>query len=67
MQIIGTRLEKRCMGVMGEDLPRRGSLLRAGADPNVLDDNGMTALDWAESSGQTQIAALLREHGGRNG
>ncbi|MDE0248877.1 MAG: ankyrin repeat domain-containing protein [Gammaproteobacteria bacterium] len=43
------------------------ALLRAGADPNVLDDNGMTALDWAESSGQTQIAALLREHGGRNG
>ncbi|MYC98931.1 MAG: hypothetical protein F4X13_06635 [Gammaproteobacteria bacterium] len=42
------------------------ALLRAGADPNVLDDNGMTALDWAESSGQTQIAALLRAHGGRN-
>ena len=25
------------------------ALLRAGADSNVLDDNGMTALDWAES------------------
>ena len=43
------------------------ALLRAGADPNVLDDTGRTALDWAESSGQTQIAALLREHGGRLG
>ena len=42
-------------------------LLRGGTDPNALDDNGMTALDWAESSGQTQITALLREHGGRNG
>lgn len=41
------------------------ALLRAGADPNVLDDTGRTALDWAESSGQTQIAALLRQHGGR--
>lgn len=42
------------------------ALLRAGADPNLLDDTGRTALDWAESSGQTQIAALLRAHGGRN-
>ena len=35
------------------------ALLRTGADANVLDDIGMTALDGAESSGQTKIAALL--------
>ncbi|MYC52730.1 MAG: ankyrin repeat domain-containing protein [Gammaproteobacteria bacterium] len=29
-------------------------LIAAGADLNVLDDNGMTALDWAKSSSQTQ-------------
>ena len=43
------------------------ALLRAGTDPNLLDDTGMTALEWAESSSRTQIAALLRERGGRNG
>ena len=42
------------------------AMLRAGADPNLLDDTGRTALDWAESSGQTRIATLLRAHGGRN-
>ena len=29
-------------------------LIAAGADLNVLDDNGLTAPDWAKSSSQTQ-------------
>jgi cytohesin len=44
-----------------------GALLEAGADPNIQDSTGRTPLDWAESSAKTQIAALLRQHGGRPG
>lgn len=50
----------------GANLEAVEALLRAGADPNLLDDTGRTPLDWAEHRGLTQMAALLREHGGRN-
>ena len=49
----------------GVNLEAVEALLQAGADPNIQDATGRTPLDWAESGGQTQIAALLRQHGGR--
>ena len=42
-------------------------LLVAGADPNRQDSSGRTPLDWAEARGQTGLAALLREYGGKPG
>jgi ankyrin repeat protein len=39
-------------------------LLANGADPNILDANGMTARDVAEHHGATAVAALLARHGG---
>ena len=38
------------------------TLLRAKADTELLDENGETALQWAESSGHTSIAKLIRQH-----
>ena len=49
----------------GANLEAVEALLRAGADPNLLDDTDRTPLDWAEFRGLTQMAALLRAHGGR--
>ena len=42
-----------------------GVLLEAGADPNIADKDGVTALRHAESRGYTEIAEILRRHGGR--
>ena len=38
-------------------------LLEAGADVNVADESGETALAKAVNSGSTKIASLLRKHG----
>ena len=38
-------------------------LLDAGADPSIADGNGVTALEHAESSGQTEVARILRRAG----
>jgi ankyrin repeat protein len=34
-------------------------LVEAGADPKVTDDEGKTAVDYAQDKGYTQIVALL--------
>ena len=34
-------------------------LLDAGADPAIADGNGVTALEHARTSGQTEVAAIL--------
>ena len=51
----------------GTNLEAVELLLVAGADPNRLDGSGRTPLDWAEARGQTSLAALLREYGGKPG
>jgi ankyrin repeat protein len=38
-------------------------LLKAGADPNIVAGNGLTALDMAEAAHAAGIAALLEKHG----
>jgi ankyrin repeat protein len=40
------------------------ALLKAGADPNLRDDHGQTAKDYALSREEHEKVALLREHGG---
>ncbi len=40
-------------------------LLNHGADINAIDDDGRTALDWALTRGETDVAAFLRKAGGR--
>jgi ankyrin repeat protein len=40
-------------------------LLTNKADVNGRDNNGSTPLDGAKANGQTKIANLLRQHGGR--
>jgi ankyrin repeat protein len=42
-------------------------LLANGADANVLDERGDTALDWAKSWNRTEASDLLRKHGGKTG
>jgi len=42
------------------------ALLAAGADPNVHDLSGMTALDIAEEHGAHDIAGVLLRHGGKS-
>lgn len=52
--------------VTGEDERRAqlvALLLKYGADPNVNDRDGKTALQWAEERGHGEVAALLRQHG----
>ena len=41
--------------------------IAAGADVNAKDVNGYTPLDWAIFNKDTEIAALLRKHGGKTG
>lgn len=41
------------------------ALLEAGADPNLADAEGVTALHHAERRGQTEVAALLKARGAR--
>ncbi|MBM3727445.1 MAG: hypothetical protein FJW40_18735 [Acidobacteria bacterium] len=43
------------------------ALLKAGADPNIVDAQGQTALDWARKQGETELAAIIREAGGKPG
>lgn len=40
-------------------------LIAAGADPNIPDADGVTALAHARARGQTEMAALLAERGGK--
>ena len=42
-------------------------LLANGANANVLDEKGDTALDWAKSWNRNEAADLLRKHGGKTG
>lgn len=37
-------------------------LLSCGADVNAVDDDGETAIDWAERNGRTDILLLLKGH-----
>ena len=39
--------------------------LAAGADVNAKDKNGKTPLDWAIEFKETEIAELIRKHGGK--
>ena len=41
--------------------------LAAGADVNAKDEDDRTPLDWAIKHKQTEIADLLRKHGGTTG
>ena len=41
--------------------------LAAGADVNAKDGGGWTPLHWAAARGQTEVAELLRKHGGKTG
>ena len=45
-------------------LETMATLLKAGADPNVKDDDGQTAMDYALSREEDEKVALLRRHGG---
>ena len=42
-------------------------LIAEGADVNAQRDDGETPLDWAIEFKETEIAALLRKHGGKTG
>jgi len=42
-------------------------LLSRGADPNLTDNEGSTALDWALLQGESDITALLRQRGAKPG
>lgn len=42
-------------------------LIGAGAKINAEDDSGKTPLSWAIRENHTQIAALLRRHGAKEG
>ena len=42
-------------------------LIAAGADVNAKVNDGRTPLDWAIKYKQTEIADLLRKHGGKTG
>ena len=41
-------------------------LLAAGADTGLKDNKGRSPLDWAESSGHTEIVELLHKHGAKD-
>ena len=40
-------------------------LIAEGADMNANSDNGGTPLDWAIGKNRTEVADLLRKHGGK--
>ena len=42
-------------------------LISAGADVNAQDNDGETPLDWAIEFKETELADLLRKHGGKTG
>ena len=42
-------------------------LIIKGADVNLKNDDGETPLDWAEEEKSTDLAELLRKHGGKTG
>ena len=42
-------------------------LLQNNADPNIANERGATAIDWALKTENTDIADLLRKAGGRAG
>jgi len=42
-------------------------LIAKGADVDAKGDDGRTPLDWAVDLGYTEIADLLRKHGGKRG
>ena len=42
-------------------------LIAEGADMNANSDNGGTPLDWAIEKNCTEVADLLRKHGGKTG
>ena len=42
-------------------------LIIKGADVNLKNDEGETPLDWAEEEKNTDLADLLRKHGGKTG
>lgn len=50
-------------GPRHQDVARR--VLAAGADPNIADKGGVTALAHAQARGQAAIARLISEAGGR--
>ena len=41
--------------------------IAAGADVNAKDVNEYTALDWAIFNKDTELASILRKHGGKTG
>jgi hypothetical protein len=41
------------------------TLLQAGADANMKDEKGLTALAWALVKGHTDIVELLKKHGAK--
>jgi uncharacterized protein len=55
--------------ILGDGGPRHQEIVRtvlkAGADPNIADRQGNTALSHARARGQTQIIVLLESAGGR--
>ncbi len=53
------------VAAMRDDLAAVRTLLAGGADPNVPQGDGMTALHWAAERGQTDIAAALLAAGAR--
>ena len=57
------------IGYLSDGGPRHQEItrlvLRAGADPNIPDKRGKTALAHAEARRLTAIAAILRAHGAR--
>jgi len=40
-------------------------LIAAGADVNAKDDRGDTSLNWANRAARTELADLIRKHGGK--
>ncbi len=59
-----TQTDKDLLGAASEaDLERVRSILAAGIDPNVTDEEGWTALMWAAQYNETEIGRALVEAG----